>query len=151
MDAYYLGRKIIKATPMSRLEYNIYRGWTMPEDEDDIPGYLVEYPGSDHKNHPDHEGYISWSPADAFTPTHLHLGDIGQYPDFLQRLIAEQVELDDRLIKLTTYLENPDSAKNKQRSLLQLQLAHMRGLNSVLQARITELKKEYDREQGDVS
>lgn len=64
----FLGTKLIKARPMTRGEYNTYRGWTPPEGEDQTtPGYLVEYENSDGKaNHPDHSGYISWSPADVF-------------------------------------------------------------------------------------
>lgn len=64
----FLGTKLIKARPMTRGEYNAYRGWTPPEGEDQTtPGYLVEYEESDGKaNHADHSGYISWSPADVF-------------------------------------------------------------------------------------
>lgn len=63
----YIGTKIIKARPMSRGDYNAYRGWPVPDDENpDDPGYLVEYLDSPNANHPDHDGYISWSPADVF-------------------------------------------------------------------------------------
>ena len=41
---HYVGTKEIRATPMSRRDYNDLRGWTLPEDEDgDDEGYLVEY------------------------------------------------------------------------------------------------------------
>ena len=65
----FIGTKIIKATPMNRQRYNDYRGWELPADEAhlaDEGGYLVEYQDSDHQNHPDHAGYISWSPAKVF-------------------------------------------------------------------------------------
>ncbi len=63
----YYGTKKIKATPMTREAYNIYRGWTLPEDEDGADdGYLVEYLDGGPANHPSHEGYISWSPKDVF-------------------------------------------------------------------------------------
>jgi len=63
---HYIGTKEIKATPMNRLEYNKYRGWELPADEDGSgEGFLVEYIGS-KGNHPEHEGYISWSPTNAF-------------------------------------------------------------------------------------
>lgn len=29
----YIGTKIIGATPMSRLAYNVYRGWDLPANE----------------------------------------------------------------------------------------------------------------------
>lgn len=42
---------------MTRGDYNTYRGWTIPEDENpNDEGYLVEYEG----------GYQSWSPKDVF-------------------------------------------------------------------------------------
>ena len=63
----YIGAKLIKAIPMNRLEYNEYRGWDLPEDEDDFDlGFLVEYTDGGVTNHPDHEGYISWSPVAVF-------------------------------------------------------------------------------------
>lgn len=63
----YVGTKVVKATPMNRLNYNEYRGWNLPEDEDGTDeGYLVEYVDGGKSNHPDHEGYVSWSPKDVF-------------------------------------------------------------------------------------
>jgi len=63
----YIGRKRIKAMPMNRLEYNVYRGWELPADEDGLDnGYLVEYLDGGRANHPDHTGYISWSPKEVF-------------------------------------------------------------------------------------
>ena len=63
----YIGTKKILATPMNRKEYNDYRGWEVPEDENpDDEGYLVEYVDGGKSNHPDHAGYISWSPKDVF-------------------------------------------------------------------------------------
>lgn len=63
----YLGTKLILATLMSLGDYNAYRGWTPPEGEDQTAeGYLVEYTDGGKANHPDHAGYISWSPKDVF-------------------------------------------------------------------------------------
>jgi hypothetical protein len=63
----YIGTKQIIATAMTRQEYNDYRGWKLPEDENgDDAGYLVEYQDGGPSNHPDHAGYISWSPAEVF-------------------------------------------------------------------------------------
>ncbi|KDR25956.1 DUF2829 domain-containing protein [Caballeronia zhejiangensis] len=63
----FIGTKTVNAVPMSRLEYNQLRGWTVPEDEDPLdPGYLVEYVDGGKSNHPDFKGYISWSPKDVF-------------------------------------------------------------------------------------
>lgn len=63
----YIGVKAIKAKPMTLQAYNDYRGWELPEDEDGADhGYLVEYLDGGQTNHPDHEGYISWSPRGVF-------------------------------------------------------------------------------------
>lgn len=67
MKQLYVGTKVIAATPMTRLEYNKYRNWQLPADENgDDEGYLVEYQDGGKPNHPDHSGYISWSPKDVF-------------------------------------------------------------------------------------
>ena len=63
----YIGTKIVTVTPMSRGSYNTYRGWELPADENgDDEGYLVEYMDGGKPNHPDHKGYISWSPKEQF-------------------------------------------------------------------------------------
>lgn len=63
----YLGVKMIQAKPMNRLEYNEYRGWQLPVDENGSDeGFLVEYLDGGASNHPNHKGYISWSPKEVF-------------------------------------------------------------------------------------
>lgn len=63
----YIGTKLIQSKPMNRADYNVYRGWELPSDEDGSDeGYLVEYLDGGKPNHPDHEGYISWSPEEQF-------------------------------------------------------------------------------------
>ena len=63
----YLGVKEVLAKSMSRADYNIYRGWELPADENGADeGYLVEYLDGGKSNHLDHEGYISWSPSEVF-------------------------------------------------------------------------------------
>lgn len=63
----YLGTKIILAFAMTRGDYNAKRGWTPPDGEDQtVEGYLVEYTDGGAPNHPDHAGYISWSPKEQF-------------------------------------------------------------------------------------
>lgn len=72
----YIGTKILKAAPMTRGEYNTHRGCSAPEGEDQaVEGYLVEYQDGGAANHPDHVGYISWSPRDVFEQSYrLHTG-----------------------------------------------------------------------------
>jgi hypothetical protein len=67
MGTEFYGTKRIKATAMTRLEYNRYRGWDGPSDENGADeGYLVEYLDGGTANHPAHVGYISWSPKEQF-------------------------------------------------------------------------------------
>lgn len=67
MQKLYIGTKVVTGEPMTRAAYNVYRGWPLPADEDGSdPGYLVEYQDGGNSNHPDHTGYISWSPKDVF-------------------------------------------------------------------------------------
>ena len=61
----HIGIKPIHGQPMNRADYCKYRGWELPADENgEDEGYLVEYEASDGNppNHPNHEGYVSWSP-----------------------------------------------------------------------------------------
>lgn len=63
----FYGTKLIAATPMNRADYNTLRGWTLPADEVGADeGYLVEYLDGGKPNHPDYDGYISWSPKEQF-------------------------------------------------------------------------------------
>lgn len=52
---------------MTRGEYNEYRGWTIPADENpDDNGYLVKYS----------DGYESWSPEKQFNETYRECDDM---------------------------------------------------------------------------
>lgn len=66
MPVYYGTAKVL-AKPMTRGEYNKYRGWTLPKGEngkDD--GYLLENLDTDHGNHPEHTGPIGWVQKEVF-------------------------------------------------------------------------------------
>lgn len=63
----YIGTKLINAKPMTRLEYNVFRGWELPADENgDDEGFLVEYVDGGKANTAEYAGYVSWSPKDVF-------------------------------------------------------------------------------------
>ncbi len=63
----YIGVKEINATPMNRRDYNTFRGWDLPSNENgDDEGFLVEYIDGGSPNTPDYKGYVSWSPKDVF-------------------------------------------------------------------------------------
>ncbi len=62
-----IGTKVIHAEPMSRDDYNTFRGWPTPPDEDGTDqGYLVEYGDGGKPNVEGWTGYVSWSPKDVF-------------------------------------------------------------------------------------
>lgn len=74
---FYLGTKAINAKPMNRADYNIYRGWELPADEDGTDeGYLVEYLDGGESNHSNHTGYISWSPKAQFEAAYQASGEM---------------------------------------------------------------------------
>jgi hypothetical protein len=63
----FIGTKRVLATPMNRREYCKYMNWTpIPREDGEDEGYLVEYLDSSNLNHPNHKGYISWSPKEQF-------------------------------------------------------------------------------------
>ena len=63
----YIGTKIVTGAAMNRADYNTYRGWQLPENEDGTDeGYLVEYLDGGKPNDSRHAGYISWSPKAQF-------------------------------------------------------------------------------------
>lgn len=73
----YVGTKLIRAIPMNRLAYNVFRGWELPEDEDGTDeGYLVEYLDGGKPNTDTYEGYISWSPTEVFENAYKASGEL---------------------------------------------------------------------------
>ncbi len=61
----YIGIKSVEAVPMTRGEYNEYRGWNIPAGEKpNDAGYLVRYP----------DDYESWSPSDVFEEAYTEKG-----------------------------------------------------------------------------
>lgn len=63
----FYGTKKIAAKPMTRLEYNAFRGWELPSNENgNDEGYLVEYLDGGKPNVDGYAGYVSWSPKEQF-------------------------------------------------------------------------------------
>ena len=88
----YEGTKRVHARPMNRVDYNAYRGWEVPADENPADdGYLVEYLDGGKSNHAAHAGYISWSPKDVFERAYREVGQAGlSFGDALKALKAGQ-------------------------------------------------------------
>ena len=62
----YIGFKMLEADPLTLGVYNELRGWTIPKDEDPKrEGYRVIYP----------DGYVSWSPKEAFEKAYMQVSD----------------------------------------------------------------------------
>lgn len=63
----YIGTKVIHAMPMNRIQYNDYKGWTMPANENPLDeGYLVKYD----------DDYLSWSPKSTFESAYRKTGTL---------------------------------------------------------------------------
>ena len=86
----FIGTKLISAVSMNRLSYNTYRGWDLPRDENgEDRGYLVEYLDGGKSNHPDHAGYISWSPEEQFNSAYHSINSMS-FGDAILMLKAGQ-------------------------------------------------------------
>lgn len=78
MTQHYIGTKQIVA-------------W--PQEKDGKAGYAVKY----------EDGYTSWSPADVFEAAYLPMGHIGHLAPHQQRVVGDQVQIDDRIKQLCAF------------------------------------------------
>ena len=162
--AVYIGTKVVYATPMSRAVYNDFRGWTMPADEQDDEGYLVEYADGGRANVDGYLGYISWSPKDVFERSYRAVGQAvstsasesepapgpkgegardpaqeeKKEESWVDRLQAEFAELHERCIKLERFFETPayEEVDPEDAKLLLEQYRHMVGYHGTLSVRL---------------
>lgn len=135
----YIGVKQVEAKPMTRGDYNNYRGWTVPKDENpNDEGYMVKYA----------DDYVSWSPKETFEKSY-HI--VGVRPlndtallmvstDYKDRFLAEYFQLKTRIEGLKTMLQNWDNGKLSfiptcPRSTYDLQVEAMTKYLAVLEAR----------------
>lgn len=84
----HIGTKLVKSLPMTRAEYNEYRGWQLPANENgEDHGFLVEYLDGGPANDPRHIGYISWSPEPVFYGSYQpsHAMSFGHAVEFMKR------------------------------------------------------------------
>lgn len=135
----YVGTKVIEASPMTRGDYNNYRGWQIPADENpEDAGYLVKYSDS----------YVSWSPAYAFEEAYreydknkLPVTAVGMMSeDYRERFKAEYKQLTIRIEGLKGMLKKWDEGTLSfeltcPRSIYDLQLEGMTDYMAVLEAR----------------
>lgn len=143
LDKLYEGTKRMRAAPMTRGEYNAYRGWQNPEGENPADaGYLVEYEDGGKANDSRHTGYISWSPADVFERTYKEVSNIpdqwADLPPHQRRVMVEKGEVSERLSKLLAFFATPLFAglSEAERARLRSQARFMDGYAAVLEERI---------------
>ena len=75
----YIGTKFVQAKPMNRGEYNKFRGWTLPADENAADeGYVLTYK----------DGYISWSPKEVFEEAYREIGETMDFGGAIRALRA---------------------------------------------------------------
>lgn len=135
----YIGTKIVKVQPMTRLEYNDYRGWDLPEDEQDKAqeaGMLVEYADNTHQNVKGHAGYVSWSPLNVFADTYILINDGS---DYAIRLHNEFGVLTHKLDKLKNFILSGsfETLPEVDRIDLREQLMYMDQYHQVLMRRVS--------------
>ena len=135
----YIGIKKIKAEPMTRGDYNNFRGWNIPENENpNDKGYIVKYS----------DGYISWSPKSVFEEAYDEIGNkplidtvvLMKSNDYKERFIAEYQQLVIRYKGLKTMLDNWDKGELSfvptcPRSTYNMQIKSMADYIAVLEAR----------------
>ena len=138
----YVSSLLVSAMPMTRLEYNNYRGWLIPIDEDpEDAGFLLE----NHKgnsNHSKHKGYISWLPLQEFKAQYTEVDNAEGQPAYKQRVLAELTELLKKLGALKAFFNSDLFLKCSQteRALLQQQCRLMTSYTDVLESRLVLMK-----------
>lgn len=124
----YIGTKQVEAEPMTMgqaYEKGFLQAGRVPsETEQDKPGYHVKY----------EDGYESWSPAEPFDKAYK-VADT-----FVDRLLIERDELNEKLNKLRQFIESPKFVEivtdEYQRLLLSKQESRMHEYLEILNERI---------------
>lgn len=129
----YIGTKQVEAEPMNMgqaYEKGFLQAGRVPgKTEQDKPGYHVKYA----------DGYESWSPAEPFEQAYK-VADT-----FVDRLLIERDELNERLNKLRQFIESPKFVEivtdEYQRLLLSKQESRMHEYLGILNERIKLLQQ----------
>ena len=135
----YIGIKVVAARPMKRVDYNIFRGWQIPADEDPADeGYVMKYVN----------GHVQWLPKDMFESDYKEYDEstlpataIGMVSsDYKECFQAEYKQLRIRYEKLKRMLKKWDEGTLElepvcPRSLYDMQINAMSEYIAVLEAR----------------
>lgn len=135
----YINVEQVEAKKMTRGDYNNYRGWTVPTDENPADeGYLVKHS----------DNYVSWIAKDEFEKTYNVVGVrslndsalLMVSTDYKDRFLAEYIQLKTRIDNLKTMMHNWDMEQlsfipSCPRSTYTLQLDFMTKYLAILEAR----------------
>lgn len=137
----YVGTKAVLAQPLSRVEYNAYRGWAMPENENPYDrGYLVEYLDGGKPNDDRHAGYISWSPAAQFEAAYRERPELPAFSlPWRQRVADELADLVEKSEALGRFLGDAEAIRYISTQALELlddQHTVMARYQEILRARL---------------
>lgn len=129
---------------MTRLDYNVYRGWELPADENgEDAGFIVENLKAP-SNHVEHRGAISWVTEEVFNATYSVKPEPVEELElnWLDRLEDEHYELGVKCTNLHTFMGTNDyvDLPSIKRVLLRNQYRHMEAYLLILAARIKEEK-----------
>lgn len=103
-EVVYTSHKQVKPCPMNRLDYNLFRGWELPADEDGTDeGYVVMYTDGGKPNVEGYPGYISWSPKKQFDEGYTEITTSNEVSTPIERLLEEKKELDTKIKKLFVF------------------------------------------------
>ena len=135
----YIGIKRINAKKMTRKEYNDFRGWELPQNENgEDDGFLVEYLDGGKPNTESYAGYISWSPKEVFENAYTKNIVLGfslnseELEPYQIRVLEEHEELMLKMEKLKLYLDKQETNDR----LLESQYSYMFGYMNILRQRI---------------
>lgn len=136
----YIGTKRLEAKQMTRGDYNKYRGWTIPENENpDDEGYLIRHS----------DGYESWFPKKQFENVYKVCNDMTTLTntsilmcstDYKEKFKAEYIQIEIRYRGLLNMCKKWDRNEltfkpTCPRSTYDMQLRVMRDYLSILEMR----------------
>lgn len=138
----YVSSILVSAVPKARQEYNRYRGWKTPSNEDPEDGGFMFENRKGNSNHKKHKGYISWLPYLEFMAQFTAVGGAEGKPAHQQRVMAELAELVKKLEALKVFFTTDIFLKCsfEERDLLQEQSRLMTQYVNVLESRIALFK-----------
>ena len=106
----YIGCRMFEVEPMTRGDYNAYRGWSVPADENPLDeGYLTKDP----------DGHVSWLPKNTFEKAYMKLEDNPELPSGVsigQKMVDEFIaytETKTMGTKTTVVRCQPDASMKK--------------------------------------